>query len=133
MIESESEIRVRYVETDASGMVHHSSFIPWLEVARVEMMDNVGLPYHELEKEWKVHMAVLEVHLKIIKPAYFGDILVVKASIRECPKVRLMVGYEILREGELLATGETMHAFMGSEKRAVRPPRAFMETVNGYF
>lgn len=133
MIESESKIRVRYVETDAGGMVHHSSFVPWLEIARVELMDNLNLRYSELEREWKVHMAVLEVRLKIMKPAYFDDRLVVKVKIRECPRVRLVVGYEILREGLLIATGETMHVFMNREKKAVRPPGVFMEAVKAYF
>lgn len=133
MIESKSEIRVRYVETDAGGVVHHSSFIPWLEVARIDLMDNIGLPYHQLEKEWKVHMAVLEMHLKILKPAYFDDRLIIKAYIRECPKVRLTVGYEISRDVVLIATGETMHAFMSNEKKAVKPPRPFTEIMENHF
>lgn len=133
MIKSESQIRVRYVETDAGGMVHHGSFIPWLEMARVEMMDNLGLPYRDLEKEYKVHMAVLEVNLRIVKPAYFDDRLVVKVVIRECPKVRLRIEYEILRDGVVLATAETAHAFMNKEQKAVKPPKVFTEVVKGYF
>lgn len=133
MITSESQIRVRYVETDAGGIVHHSSFLPWLELARVEMMDNLGLAYSTLEKQYNVHMAVLEAHLKIIKPAYFDDRLIVKMYIKECPKVRLTVEYEILRDGVLLATAETKHAFIGYEKGAVKPPKAFSEVVKTYF
>ncbi len=133
MINSESQIRVRYVETDAGGMVHHSSFIPWLELARVEMMDNLGLPYSSLEKQYKVHMAVLELHLKIIKPAYFDDRLTVKMYIKECPKVRLTIEYEILRNEALLATAETKHAFMGIGKGAAKPPKAFTDVLKTYF
>lgn len=133
MIESKSQIRVRYEETDASGMVYHGSLIPWLEVARVEMMDNLGLPYKQLENKEGSHMAVFEVHVKILKPAYFDDRLLVKAYIKERPKVRLTVEYEILREGVQIATAETKHAFMNSEKKAIKPPKVFMETINGYF
>lgn len=132
VIESESQIRVRYGETDASGMAYHGSYIPWLEVARVEMMDNLGLPYKSLEDEWESHMAVLEVHLTILKPAYFDDNLKVKVYIKERPKVRLKVEYEIFRDEVLLATAETMHAFM-NKKKAVKPPRVFMEVIERYF
>lgn len=132
MIESESKIRVRYVETDVGGSVHHSKFIPWMEVARVEMFDNLGLPYAGLEKQG-IGSVVLEVHLKVIKPAYFDDRLVVKAYVRECPKARLKVEYEIFRDETLLATAETTHAFVNKERKAIRPPKVFFEAVESHF
>lgn len=132
MIESESQIRVRYVETDAGGIVHHSNFVPWLEVARVEMMDNLGLPYRELEK-LNVHMAVLEVHLQIIKPAYFDDILLVKTYVHECPKAKMTVDYKVSRNTDLIATATTTHAFINPKKKATKPPLIFNQLMKNHF
>ena len=46
-----SMLRVRYAETDQAGMVHHSAFLPWFEVGRVELLRNLGKPYQEFEAE----------------------------------------------------------------------------------
>lgn len=132
MIESESHIRVRYVETDAMGFAHHSSFVPWFELARVEMMDHIGLPYINLEKQ-DVLMPVLEVHIKFISPAHFDDRLKIKLLIKECPKVRLKVEYQVFRKETLLATGETLHTFINRENKVIRPPAAFLELMKQYF
>jgi len=49
MITANTKIRVRYEETDAMGIVHHSKYIIWLEMARIELMDTIGLTYKKLE------------------------------------------------------------------------------------
>lgn len=132
MIESESHIRVRYVETDAMGIVHHSNYIAWLELARVEMMDNLGLPYTEIEKQGAL-MPVLEVHIKYLSPAYFDNRLIVKVTVNQRPVVRLKVEYQIFREKTLLATAETLHAFINREGKPIRPPSSFLECMEEYF
>ena len=45
---SESIIRVRYAETDAMGIVHHSNYVIWFELGRIAWMDAVGVPYAEV-------------------------------------------------------------------------------------
>lgn len=132
MIESESHIRVRYVETDAMGIAHHSNYIIWLELARVEMMDKLGLPYTEIEKQGAL-MPVLEVHISYLSPAYFDDRLIIKAFVREEPKVRLKVEYQIFREKTLIATAETLHTFINREGKAIRPPSSFLECMKQHF
>lgn len=132
MIESESQIRVRYVETDAMGIAHHSNFINWLELARIEMMDNIGLPYIELEKQ-NALMPVLEIHIKFISPAYFDDRITIKLSILESPKARFKVDYQIFRTTTLLATAQTVHAFINREGKPIKPPSIFLETLKSLF
>lgn len=132
MIESESQIRVRYAETDAMGIVHHRHFLTWFELARIEMMDNVGLPYRDLEKEGAL-MPVLEVHSKLLKPAYFDDRLTIKLWVNERPRVKLKVEYKVLRGEEILITGETLHAFINREGKPIRPPQSFMKVMEPYF
>lgn len=132
MIESQSDIRVRYAETDAMGIAHHSNFTHWFEHARVEMMDKIGLPYIELEKQGAL-MPVLEVHIKFLAPAYFDDRLKVKLLIKECPRARIRVEYQVFRQKTLLAIGETLHTFINREGKAIRPPEAFLEMIKKYF
>lgn len=132
MIEMESHIRVRYVETDAMGIAHHSNFMHWFELARVEMMDKLGLPYIQLEKQ-DAFMPVLEVYTKFLAPAYFDDRLTIKVFVKESPKARLKVQYQVLREDTLLATAETLHAFINREGKAIKPPTLFLDAIKSHF
>ena len=52
-------MRVRYAETDQAGMAHHSAFLPWFEVGRVELLRALGKPYQEFEAEG-LHFPVRE-------------------------------------------------------------------------
>ncbi len=47
--EHEIQIRVRYQETDAQGRVHHSNYVNYFEVGRVEMLRASGRTYRDLE------------------------------------------------------------------------------------
>ena len=132
MIETSSEVRVRYQETDAMGIVYHANYLTWFEIARVDMLDKLNVPYRELEAQGYL-LPVLEASLKYKKPAKFDDRLTVSASIRELPSVRITVHYEVRRGNERLVSGSTMHAFIGKDGYPVKPPDAFMEKVSEHF
>ena len=126
MIRTETSIRVRYVETDAMGFAHHGNYLSWFELARIEMLDSIDLSYKELETAG-YYLPVLGAELKYRKPAYFDDVLTVVCYVREPPRLRIQIEYEIFREETLLATGATNHAFINKEGRPIRPPKNFVE------
>jgi len=132
MIETSSEVRVRYQETDAMGIVYHANYLTWFEIARVDMLDKLGAPYRDLEAQGYL-LPVLEASLKYKKPAKFDDRLTVSASIRELPSVRITIHYEVLRGNERLVLGSTMHAFIGKDGYPVKPPDAFMAKISEHF
>ncbi|MFP4352271.1 MAG: acyl-CoA thioesterase [Puniceicoccaceae bacterium] len=128
MIRAEARIRVRYAETDAMGFVHHGRFIPWFECARIEMLDGLGCPYRELEEAEGIRIPVLEVRCRYRAPARFDDRIRVAAEIRDFPRARFRVHYEVRREdGALLCEAETLHAFIDRAERACRPPLRLRE------
>lgn len=129
MISSETTIKVRYAETDAGGIAYHSNYLIWLDIARTEMIRELGLCYKTLEAEEQVHLAVIEANVKYLKSALFDDELKVKAMIMDIPKVRTTIDYEIFRENDLIATGQTRHAFINKNQEAVKPPERFTKTI----
>lgn len=126
MIQNKTSIRVRYVETDAMGFAHHANYLAWFELARIEFMDALDMPYKEMEKEGYL-LPVLGAHLKYKKPAHFDDQLIVICTAREKPRIRLKMEYEVFRGETLIATGSTEHAFMNPEGMPIRPPQKFVE------
>ncbi|MEI6590245.1 MAG: thioesterase family protein [Verrucomicrobiota bacterium] len=122
MLTSETQIRVRYAETDMMGFVYHAHYLPWFEIGRTELFKQVGISYKELEAQG-FRLPVLEVSVKYLKPAYYDDLITVKTTLIEKPLLRFNLTYEIKRTDELLTTGSSMHAFIDKEGRPVRPPQ----------
>jgi len=115
------ETRVRFAETDAMGVTYHGNYLPWFEMARVALLDQLGCPYRELEKQGYL-LPVLDTGLTYHRPSRFDDRVRITVTLAEKPKARLKLTYQVERDGELLVEGFTVHAFVNREFKAVRPP-----------
>jgi acyl-CoA thioester hydrolase len=121
MIRSQSQIVVRYAETDMMGVVYHGSYLPWFEVGRTTLLKELGIVYRQLEADG-YRLPVLEVSAKFFRPALYDDTITIVTTCRERPLLRIRLEYEVKRGEELLATGFTVHAFIDREGKPVRPP-----------
>ena len=128
MIRTESRIRVRYSETDAMGFAHHANYVTWFEKARIEMLDQIGLAYRDLEASG-YFIPVLEVKVSYRRPAFFDDRLTVACMVKEQPGVRFYIEYEVRRGETLLANGSSAHAFINKSAKPIRPPQRFLNTM----
>lgn len=132
MIESRSQITVRYAETDMMGVVYHGNYLPWFEVGRTTLLKELGLAYRQLEAEG-YRLPVLEVGVKYLRPALYDDNLTVITRLHERPLLRIRLEYEVRRGDELLATGFTVHAFIDREGKPVRPPASAVAVFSAAF
>ncbi|MBF6594910.1 MAG: acyl-CoA thioesterase [Thermaceae bacterium] len=114
-------ITVRYAETDAMGVVHHASYVPWLEAARVEWLGQVGLPYVDVERRG-LAFAVIELGLTYRNPARFGDIVEVETWLVEVGSRVLRYQYRLWRGEVLLCEGFTRHLCQEFSGKALRIP-----------
>ena len=120
-------IRVRYNETDQMGIVHHSNYIFYYEVARTELMRSLGTSYREMEERGAL-LVVRDVRSRFIAPAYYDEVLNVRVSIREMPTVKVAFDFEIFNErGEHIHTGEVVLACVDrASRRPKRVPEWFV-------
>ena len=132
MIESRQQVTVRYAETDMMGIVYHGNYLPWFEIGRTTLLEEMGLPYRQLEADG-FRLPVLEVAVKYVRPALYDDTLTIVTKMREKPALRIRLEYEVYRGSELLATGQTMHAFVDREGKPVRPPANVVTAMNTAF
>lgn len=121
MIQSRVEVTVRYAETDMMGVVYHGSYLPWFEIGRTTLLKEMGLPYRTLEAQG-YFLPVLEVQVKYLRPALYDDTITVITTMKERPLLRIQLEYQVRRGEELLATGQTVHAFIDRSGKPVRPP-----------
>ena len=119
--EYEFQLRVRYQETDAQGRVHHSNYLNYFEIARVEMLRASERNYKDLEAAG-VFLVVTKATCDYHRGAIYDDLLTIKAKVTDAKKVRVTHEYEIRVGDELVATGSTVVAAMTPEGKATRLP-----------
>ncbi|MEG0499663.1 MAG: thioesterase family protein [Rikenellaceae bacterium] len=130
----ETEVRVRYGEVDQMGFLYHSHYVEYYDLGRNELIRSIGVTQMELEKEDHIMIPVLNVNIDYITPAHFDDVLVIRITLREMPRVKVTFYGEIFRNGELINHASVTLAFINSEtKRAVRPPKRLIDALKPYF
>ena len=125
------DIKVRYVETDQMSFVHHSNYLKYFELARLEWLSDLQISYAEMESRG-ILMPVVNASVKYIKPLVFGDNFSVTVILKKEPKATLEFDYKILNQNkELISTGNTLLAFLSSDtKLPIRCPKFLLEKFN---
>lgn len=134
MLQTKTEIRVRYADTDKMGVVYHSNYAVYFEVGRTEMFRSIGLPYDEMEKN-NVMLPLVDLHINYKRPAKYDDLVTVTTTLREMPGVKIRFDYEIHNEqGELLVDGYATLVFIDTTRnRPTRMPDNIREVIEPYF
>ena len=124
-MQSITKLTVRYAETDQMGIVHHSNYPVWFEAGRTDFLKQAGASYSDVEARG-VLLPLYEVHCRFKSPARYEDEVAVVTRIKDLTRVRLILSYEVIleRDGTLLATGETLHAFTDKSLRPLNAERA---------
>ena len=127
----ETEVRVRYAETDAMGVVHHANYFVWFELGRTEYTRAVGLPYREVEARG-VRLVVIEASARFHAPARYDDVVVIRTAVSDVSKATLVFAYEArLPAGTLLVDGQTVHAATDLAGRVRRIPEEVRTALGG--
>lgn len=85
MYTSETQIRVRYGETDQMGFLYYGNYALYYEVGRAEAIRQLGFTYRELEA-LGIHMPVVELNVQYYRPALYDDLITVKTILKELPQ-----------------------------------------------
>lgn len=134
MFTSEVKLRVRYGETDRMGYAYYGNYAEYFEVARVEMLRELGMNYKDMEDNGII-LPVYTFSVKYFKPAFYDDMLTIKCSIKELPKARITFYYETFNEkNELLNTAEVTLVFIDKKNnKPMGAPTEFTEKIKKYF
>ncbi|WNJ18821.1 thioesterase family protein [Pontibacter sp. G13] len=134
MIVHETQVRVRYGETDQMGYVYYGKYAEYFEVGRTELIRSLGLTYKALE-ESGILMPVADLQIKYRYPAKYDDILTIRTSVPEHPKSSFLTQYEISNEaGQLLVSGSVKLAFVdAARQRPVRAPQSVLDAVKPFW
>ena len=98
-------IRVYYEDTDMAGIVYHANYLKFIERARSDWVKEVGLDQNAMREEGVVFV-VRRIEADYLGAAKFDDMLEVQTVVRSMTGVRLVMGQEVLRDGDVLFRAE---------------------------
>ena len=104
--------KVNFYDTDAMAVVHHSNYIRWFEIGRVEFLRQAGITLTELMDDGYV-FPITEVSAKYMNSGYFDDELIIEPTPVALTKAKMAFSYRVLRacDDTVLVTGFTQNVF----------------------
>ncbi len=131
---SETNLEVRYYETDLMGIVHHSNYIRYFECGRSKALKDLGMPVEKIEEEG-VMMPVTHIECDYKLPVKMGEIIRIVSTIKECPRARIII-YTVIynQKDEVVCTGSVTLGFINSHsRRPTRAPESVVKVFLPYF
>ncbi len=131
----ETQIRVRYGETDQMGYLYYGNYAQYYEVGRVEMIRSLGLTYKELEEVYGIWLPVVSLDMRFVRPAYYDDLLTVRSELRKLPDEHITFHVEILNEKRKMVNAGTVRLcfFDAKTRKVVQAPEYLLEKLRPYF
>jgi acyl-CoA thioester hydrolase len=123
--------KVRFVETDMMGVVHHSNYFRWFEMGRVEYLKQADIYLLDLMADGIV-FPITEVDCQYRASAKFDDIIQIESVLKELSRVKMVFTYRVLKEsdGQILATGSTQNLFTDMKGKIIRLPMEYYEKLH---
>jgi acyl-CoA thioester hydrolase len=119
-----AEIRVRYAECDAMGYLHHAKYWEYFEVARTDLLRQLGFRYRDMESEG-ILFVVYKAACRYILPIRYDDLVIVTVAVERTSSTRVDHSYWICRgESELTTEATSTLACVGLDGRPRRMPAA---------
>lgn len=122
--------KVRFVETDMMGVVHHSNYFRWFEMGRVEYLRKAGVLLKEILADGII-FPITDVDCHYRASAKFDDYILVETTLEKISPVKMIFTYRVVKEvdGTLLATGRTQNVFTDYDGKIIRLPQTYYDKL----
>lgn len=134
MFTSSVKLRIRYAETDKMGFCYYGNYAQFFEVARVEMLRELGVSYKEMEDDG-ILLPVIHFSVNYHKPAFYDEEITVTCKVNKMPGVRITFHYETYNaSNECLNDAQTDLIFLDQKlNKPVRPPQYIIDSFKPHF
>ena len=123
-------LTVRYVETDAQGVVHHANYLSWFEEGRSEFLRQQGCFYSDMERDG-FFVIVAKATVEYRSPSFYEDRITIATTMEKGKGRLLEFSYRATnQDGVLVAEGQTRHLVLDAERRLVSMPDKYQQLLN---
>lgn len=132
---AEKEIQIMYADTDMMGVIYHGNYAKWLELGRMQLIEDIGYDYVAMERAG-YYAPVYDLNLTYKKALKYGDRAFVRTWIEENTGIKTVYGYEIVNgSGEVCTEATTTLIVVKKVNDEFRPvifKKAFPEWFQKY-
>ena len=118
--EFKHEIKIYYEDTDSGGVVYYSNYLNFLERARTEMIESVGLSNKKLLEEFKTLIIVKSCNIEYVSPAKLEDKIQIYSSIESLGKASFVVIQNINKDDNLIAKAKLKLVTVNQEGKPIK-------------
>ena len=126
--------RVRFVETDMMGVVHHANYLRWFEMGRVAYLSAAGVELLDLMAHGVI-FPITVVHVKYKNSCTFDDEFEVQTIMTEFSRAKMDFAYKVIRlaDGVVLVEGRTRNLFTNQQGKIIRLDACYFDKINALF
>ncbi len=133
-VEHTTQIKIPFFDVDRLDIVWHGHYVKYFEIARCALLDKLGYNYNTM-KETGYAWPVVELKVKFVRPAIFGQLVNVQAILVEYEN-RLKINYLISdhKSAEKLTQGSTTQLAIDIETNELQfvSPQLLQQKVQDY-
>lgn len=123
-------IRVYYQDTDAGGVVYHSTHLNFMERARYEWLRDLGFDVNALIQIHKTVFMVRSLEIEYFKPAVLDDLLQITVQVEKIGRSRIIIYQEILRSHVKLVNATVHVVCVGADSlKPVKVPAPLRQRI----
>ena len=124
-------VRVYYEDTDLAGVVYYANYLKFIERARTEWVASLGVDQMALKAREGIVFAVRRVEADFLRPAKFGDDLVVETVLQALGGARIVLEQVVTRGGERVFVAVVTLVCLSEDGHAARLPAEVRAKVSG--
>tara|TARA_B100001029_G_C14608840_1_gene207923 strand:- start:5 stop:406 length:402 start_codon:yes stop_codon:yes gene_type:complete len=116
------EIKIYYEDTDVGGIVYYSNYLKFLERARTEMIESIGLSNKKLLEEYKTLIIVKSCNIEYFNPAKLEDKIQIYSSIETLNNASFVVNQNIKKDDNLIVKAKLKLVTVSQEGKPIKIP-----------
>lgn len=128
------EHHAKYYETDQMGIIHHSNYVKWMEEARMNLMEQIGLSYKQME-EMEIVSPVISISVDYSSMVHFDDTVVIETHVTKYDGIKMELEYIMYDKetGDKRARAKSSHCFLTRSGKPISLKRAYPELDTKFF
>ena len=123
------KLKVYYEDTDAGGVVYYANYLKFMERARSDALETLGLTNKKIINEYGAYIIVKSCNINYIKPATLEDDLEIKSNIREITKTSFFMSQKVFKVNDQITEAEIHLVTIDKKGKPVKIPETLKEEL----
>ena len=116
------KLKVYYEDTDAGGVVYYANYLKFMERARSDALETLGLTNKKIINEYGAYIIVKSCNINYIKPATLEDELEIRSNIREITKTSFFMSQKVFKVNDQITEAEIHLVTIDKKGKPVKIP-----------